>query len=257
MVFRRLHLLIFAFLAIRVSWAQGASRSAFDINVTSVSPAVVESALGQVCPGGNIVRSADGTPAGCGSCPTTTAFRDEHGEGFKWTLDRATVGHFTSPHADDVVLSGTGCEPHSLNFGGSFVFTLEAVRLRFLTYEEGLLTDRCHDLRFTDGRNFLVCERGWGGQGWSFDSVFFVAFSADGKANVSPVLTTDDSTETCGLDAEGEIAGPVRRSAIKSAEFPDLNGDGLADLSITATLGLKRLTKAEREACLKASYDSP
>ena len=42
---------------------------------------------------------------------------------------------------------------------------------------------------------------------------------------------------------------------ITAARSDDVNGDGLADLSITVNLGEEQLTRAEQSACVKALPD--
>src|ERR1039457_6510703 len=73
----------------------------------------IEGALRIVCPDGKISRSPGGRAVGCRSCPAGTGLSDVPGIG--WDLQRAIMGHFTSAGAQNLVLSGRGCEPHSLH----------------------------------------------------------------------------------------------------------------------------------------------
>lgn len=218
--------------------------------------AEIVDALAEICPGSNISWNEDGSVSGCSICPAGTTFQDERGEGFQLQLRRATFGHFTSPQADSIVLSFVGCEPHSTNFGGSFVFVLESGRPRISAYNQALITERCHKLSFPNGRDFLVCQIQWGGQGMQWSYIYSVAFERDGKSEITPIFTTEDTVGTCGENPEGTPAGPVQRSSIENIRFADLNGDGKTDIAITATLGRKLLTAAERRACLRAQAKS-
>ena len=232
---------------------QAVPSPSFDLRA---NPAEIGDALAEICPRNNIIWKEDGTASGCSICPAGTTFQDERGQGFELRLRRATLGHFTSPQAENIILSVVGCEPHSTNFGGSFVFVLESGRPRFLAYNQALITEPCHKLNFPNGRNFLVCRMEWGGQGMQWSYIYSVAFERDGKSEITPIFTTEDTVGTCGEGAEGTPTGPVQRSSIENIRFPDLNGDGNADISITATLGRKLLTAAEQTTCLRAQGKS-
>lgn len=241
-----------AFLLFAVlSGIQSTSHLVFESGATDVQANQIAEALADICPNGEVTKTSDGRATGCRGCPAGTAFQDERGEGWSWELRSSTAGHFTSK-ADNLLLSGAGCEPHSLDFGGSFLFILRPDRPELLTYNQGLITDHCHKLRADNGRDDLVCQNAYGGQGTTWRFVYLVSFEADGKSRREPIFTAIDTIDTCGYGPEGiEITGPVQHSEIEAVSFPDLNGDGRADLLITASLGKKLLTQGEREMCMQ------
>ena len=204
----------------------------------------IEGALRIVCPDGKISRSPGGRAVGCRSCPAGTGLSDVPGIG--WDLHRAIMGHFTSAGAQNLVLSGRGCEPHSLHSGGSFIFDVGPRGSSLLKYDPGLITEHCRRLRFKDGRSFLVCRDVDASQGTHWSYVYQVDFGKAGDARTTPIFAIEDSTLTC--------AEEVRHSTINAILFPDLNRDGFRDVSITATLGTVRLTEAERRECNLGHY---
>ncbi|MFQ5816823.1 MAG: hypothetical protein ACE5H2_02555 [Terriglobia bacterium] len=222
----------------------------YDDSTTETGAAAVAEAMAAICPQSELTRAEDGTVTGCRVCLPGMDFENERG--FEWELRRATFGHFTAASADNLILSGIGCESHSSNFGGSLLFVLQSGKPQLMTYHKALITENCQKLRLQDGRDFLVCEHEWGGQGWAWSFVWSVVFHHPGNSEISALFTTEDSLKTCGEDPEGDSRHPVQHSTIQSIRFPDLNGDGLADMSIRATLGKKLLTETERQACVRA-----
>jgi hypothetical protein len=173
-----------------------------------------------------------------------------------WELKHVTLGHFTSPISETLLLSGVGCEPHSLSSGGTFVFVLELDRPRLLDYREGLITEDCQKLPLRDHRDFLVCADRWGAQGYEASYLYGVVFDSTGKSTVQAVFETDDNVGTCGADADGNFLGPVQQSSIKAVRFRNLNAPGPLEMLVTVALGKRVLTEAESAACLKR-IDNP
>lgn len=207
----------------------------------------VEMALAVICPTGDILRTPNGKVAGCRRCPVGTDFQSI--EGLEWTLQKATFGHFTAPDARNIILSGRGCGSHASYFGGSFMFVLQSGRPQLLAYNQALITERCQSLRFHDARDFLVCEDRSGGQGIGWAFIYIATFDQDGKTQATPLFITEDTVGTCGENDMGKPVGPVQSSSIQEVQYADLNGDGLPDISITATLGTRLLSERERKTC--------
>ena len=87
----------------------------------------IEHALRMICPDGKISGPRDGEAIGCRGCPAGTLLVDV--PGLRWDLHHAIMGHFTSPIAWNVLLTGIGCErirttgavPSSSIFGAAYL----------------------------------------------------------------------------------------------------------------------------------------
>jgi len=120
----------FVFLLCSVS-ATGQDKLAafFDPDETNTRATELVDALKEICPQGEIARNGRGYVAGCVHCPRQTAEGDS--EDLNWELKRTFSGHFTSAREDNIVITGRGCEPHSSNFGGTFVFTVKGTAVSY------------------------------------------------------------------------------------------------------------------------------
>jgi hypothetical protein len=197
----------------------------------AVNPAELEAAVALLCKPADIIRSQNGAASGCKKCPAGTDFYGQNmGE---WEMRNSLSGHFTSPADDNLIVGGFNCDSHANNFGGSFIFSLKSGKPRLLKYDNGLVTDSCHKFRYADGREFLVCQGGWTGQGENDSSVFLARFEATGKDNETIVFTTSDSTATCGDDASVQVIG----SNVKELKFTNKDSGELTGMTIVATFG--------------------
>jgi len=177
--------------------AQTSSKARLNAPNTDVRAADVEAAVGLICKPSDITRSKSGTVSGCRVCPEGTDFHQFTVFPSGWELQSATSGHFTSANDDNLLLSGSGCDSHANNFGGSFVFTFKDGKAKLIRYDNGLLTDQCHKFDFADGRNFLVCRGGFTGQGENDEDVSTASFAASGEEAVDYLISTNDTTGTC------------------------------------------------------------
>jgi hypothetical protein len=196
-----------------------------------VQAADIEAAVATLCAPTDITRRNDGSISGCRVCPEGTDFsHDGHSD---WGLFADTPGHFTSPQDDNLLLDGSGCDSHASNFGGSFMFSLKSGKPRLLYYDQGLDTSQCRKFSFPDGRNFLICRGGWTGQGENIANVSMVSFEANGKDVSAKLISTMDSTYTCGDDPDVV----VQDSDITDIKFLPSDSGVITGLTITATLG--------------------
>ncbi|MFZ0820944.1 MAG: hypothetical protein WAM91_12805 [Candidatus Acidiferrales bacterium] len=196
----------------------------------SASDADIELAVPMFCPKREILRGKDGKISGCSRCPTGT---DMYGTGVRtqWELRSGTMwGHFTSPSAENLIVSGYGCDSHAHNFGGSYMFTRRAGKLRLLKYDPALFVSDCHAFPYPDGRDFLVCKGGWFGMGEGSGFVFHVAFGATGEDRDTTLFNVKDTTGTCGSSR----AQVVHSSDISNLKFSIKEDGELA--GFTATL---------------------
>jgi hypothetical protein len=126
-----------------------------------------------------------------------------------------------------------GCEPHAMNFGGSLLFAHKDGNVRVMKYEQGLITDRCHKFSYADGRNFLICQEGWVGQGETLDNVVVVSFDSSGEETSTYLIQTDDTTMTC----RPAMPTLVQRSAITGIQFIPQDTAQITGFTVTAKLG--------------------
>jgi hypothetical protein len=68
-----------------------------------------------------------------------------------------------------VLVSGSGCEPHADDFGGSFLLTKQGLSWHKVRYVAGLIAFDCHKLTGSDGRDRLICGQAdtWMGDEYS------------------------------------------------------------------------------------------
>ena len=189
-----------------------------------------------------------GNGAGCqGHCPEYTDLR---GEDMTWNVTGVTLGHFLSPTSDDIALSVSGCEPHSMNFGGTVLLTRRSGRWSMLWYKAGVDTSRCHKVSLRDHREILVCIGEYGGQGNLWTSLYVEDLGSPKPALMaggSEFFTAYDNTLTCGQSESGMF--PLIRSHIHHVEFVDsANGDPPA-IWVSASYGEKATTPATVSAC--------
>ena len=191
----------------------------------------IESAVGAICKSGDITRSKDGRVSGCHTCPKGT---DSYGESHSnWEMYAETPGHFISAQDDNLILDGTGCDSHANNFGGSFIFSIKDGKARLVRYDQGLVTSQCHKFAYKDGRDFIVCRGGWGGQGENDENVFMAAFAATGKETVTRLISTSDTRGTC-LDDPTQV---VQEAEVSSIKFVPQDSGQITGMTVTATLG--------------------
>jgi hypothetical protein len=213
---------------------------------SNVISSYIAIAFAEICAPNNTIKGPTGALVGCVTCPKGSAFQDERN--MHWELKHVLAGHFTSADEESIILSVQGCEPHSMNFGGTFVLLRDNTKLNLLSYNESLITERCHKLRSPDGRDFLVCQGEWGAQGSVASFIYQVFFDGKGVSKTTPIFDTFDSTLTCGVDPEGKPDNPVRKSEIRSVQFEEHDNE-VSGLSISVSLGKKQLPQSEKVAC--------
>lgn len=227
-------------LAAVVGWSQPADwytqpifpAAAADLKTVDVRP-LLQTACGN-----------DARENGCSACPPGSA---DPGPG-EVSLQVVTFGHFISATSEDALLSMLGCEPHSHYSGGSFLLTKRAGKWTRVGYHSRLITEQCHKLGARSGREMLVCSHYFGAQGAISRFLYLLDFGVPKKPRVTPLLTVWNEMRACGQAGE-EGNNPVRQSVIDSVRFPDLNGDGVEDVSIVARTGAVQRSDADYKAC--------
>ncbi len=167
---------------------------------------LIAAALAQACPAGSVTRNAKGRPTGCRVCPRQTDVRDLPGS---WTLKEALTGRFLSAHGRNLLMTGWGCEPHMLNWGGAFLFALaRAGPPRLLRYYAGLSSVRWRAFRMPKGRDLLLGRAEGGAQGTRTQSVIQLAFRTSGRFSLRTLFAT--ASVWCAEASGGPPTPPVR-----------------------------------------------
>jgi hypothetical protein len=202
--------------------------------------------LEAVCPG----RVEAGKQIGCRTaCPDFTTFPAGR---LQWSLVRVTHGHFLSPSSDDAVLAMGGCEPHSLNFGGSILLTRRSQKWRMLWYKAGVPTDECRKVALPDGREILVCLGGYGAQGYRWTALYVEDLRAPRRALMAGeeehFFQVFDDTANCGMHIDSSATPLLTHTHIDKVVFSVIRGR--STISVTASLGRRRMTQADAQACV-------
>jgi hypothetical protein len=241
---------VLLFLLTALAWAQpaGAPKPVFPNDSQDPKQAGGAKLLEAVCPGHVVV----GKDIECKMvCPEFTAF---NGDDLGWSVTGIIRGHFLSPSSDDAVLSMSGCEPHSLNFGGTILLTRQSGGWTKLWYKAGVPTDNCHRAKLESGREVLVCLGRYGGQGVVSMQLYVEDLLIPETALMAGYRTSFfgivDTTRTCGYDYEDESKTfPIKRGFIERAEFQDGANGTLLGLSVFGRNGERTVTPAQAEAC--------
>jgi hypothetical protein len=242
---------VLLFLLTTLAWAQpvGAPKPVFPDDSRDPKQAGGAELLEAVCPGHVVV----GKEVGCKIvCPEGSGFE---GVAEGWILNRITRGHFLSPESEDAVLSMGGCESHPANFGGTILLTMRSEKWKMLWYKGGVPTEDCHRSKVPRGREILICQGGWGGQG----NVSIELYVED---LLSPrgALMTDDSTTffsigdtmgTCGYDFENKSKpSPIQHGFVERVQFLNASDGALLGLSVFARRGERTLTVGQVQECI-------
>jgi hypothetical protein len=230
-----------------ICFSQDKLASFFDPDETTALAPEVTDALKLICPQGDISRDQQGRITGCRHCPRQTTEWDA--EDLDWDLKRTFNGHFTARNENNLILSGRGCEPHSGNFGGTFVFAVTDSVVRLLRYDKAVITERCRRLTVMTAPDILVCTDDWGAQVTLWSYVYAVEFRPDGKSIVKHIFgTIDKSQQKCGIDFFDDSPTSVQESHITALDVSNSKGRP-SNLFITASIGEKTPTDVERKAC--------
>ncbi len=186
---------------------------------------------------------AEGTA--CDTCPG-----DSSPAGVGFSLKRVILGPFVAPGDVDGFATITGCEQMHASIGWGFLITRRTGKWESLQEVLGLELDYCHRMRFRSGRQLLVCED-YRMDSWKLlHSV--TAIFAEGETIVfRNLMTATDTTGVCEKQARPQ------KAQIDRIEFRDLNGDGIEDVSFSASFGTLTDSKRRRELCQEAQSGKP
>lgn len=160
-----------------------------------------------------------------------------------WKITGVLRGHFLAADSEDAVLAEEGCLPHAAFFGGSFLVTKRSdawVQVRFL---EGLITNQCHKIAASDGRDVLICQHSYGGQGYVFRDLQFVDFKSAPAAQDRIIFRAANTVATCGWSATDGPPFPVENAYVVRIEFTP------ASMSVYARYGSAMLNRQQVDDC--------
>jgi hypothetical protein len=242
--------LVIFFIAV-AAWAQPAARPApiFPTDNQDLKQGDAAELLEVACPG-KVVAGKDLT---CGNaCPEFTGMRGDVDLG--WHVAAVIRGHFLSPTSDDAALAVVGCEPHTMNFGGTILFTRHSKKWTMLWYQPGVHTEKCHRVPLADSREILVCMGWYGAQGYVSTALYTEdllspagsLMAEEGHAKFFEVV---DNTLTCGRNSGNETKPePLKLEFIERVTF-GIPSDRTAALSVIANYGEKAMPPAEVTLC--------
>jgi hypothetical protein len=153
--------------------------------------------------------------------------------------------HFVSPSSEDALVSGSGCESHADDFGGSFLLTKQGLSWHKVRYVAGLIAFDCHKLTGSDGRDRLICGQADSWQGDEFSSVCI----HDPGADLIKTDTLDtqfargfalDNRGECFFgveDTTGAMGKSVQRGFIQRVEFAGIASGHQTRIIVIARLG--------------------
>ena len=124
-------------------------------------PEIVEA----VCSRGNVISKDD--QLACGSCPNIvdTDWQDS------FQLEELHYGSYTRPNTREAYVDFSGCEPHASNFGGSVLLRQQTNGWQTVRYDSGFRSHTCDLLTTASGRDKLVCQGKYMGQGYEIQSM--------------------------------------------------------------------------------------
>ncbi len=190
--------------------------------------------LGSLCETGVVRRDRGAIEVGCVCCPPFENCGPVAGgkprgdpEEVYPVLTRSS-GSFTRPGTRELAVTFQGCEPHSLNYGGTALYRELDGRWAFAGYATGFAASRCQPYRLSSGRDVLICEFSDAHQGSGATRVFIYDFAPPDRTCWTPLADFVDDTSLC----EGEPGKPLTWSALDRVNLVDVNGDGILDLRL-------------------------
>jgi hypothetical protein len=209
----------------------------------AVSKETNSALLKTACQGGKV----DGDS--CSKCPD---FQGSHPDQGPWKIISVVMGHFSSASSEEALIRSNLCSVEGPGFQTrlGFWMLLGKRNGKWTKLEDDTLApDNCVQKKLSSGREFLICES-WqyqrdGEVTYRLGTVMLENNSFKGRE----LLAATDSTAAC---REGNNA---EKGVVQDIAFRDLNGDGLEDISITATYGSFPMTGRRLEQCTAAFED--
>ena len=170
----------------------------------------VRGLLASICPNGIVADPGLHGFAGCRTCPQFTSAPDWQ----NWSVVAVHYGHFSDPAAEEAAVATSGCEPHSMKWGGTELFRRDGAKWKLKWYHRRLIIRDCVMVRRKDGRDLLVCSDEDGGQG-----IVARTLSVMDLAQPARLLTVTDNTATCGTWGNFEGIVPIQKGVFTEVAF--------------------------------------
>ena len=187
------------------------------------------------CEGGKV----DGNS--CSKCPNS-----DQGP---WFVRSLIIGHFSSPTSEEAIITSGNCYDTMPGMG---IGVLLGKRNGTWTKLEDFLnsqSDVCTVRKQRSGREFQTCESTHYSRDGEVEQTLGTVMVENDALDFHLLFTAVDNTASCMLQGLSE------KAEIKDIDFRDLNGDGLEDISITATYGSFKRTSSLRDQCTAAYED--
>lgn len=188
-----------------------------------------------ICGAGNISEKQG--QISCQTCPDSTTDNSIGG-----TLTSVIYGNFTKAGNQEALVDLGGCEAHAANFGGTVLLHRSNNGWSKVRYERGLRSNSCLKIRNRTGRDSLICQNSYMGQGHLMDWIEAVEISTTQTQNTR-LLEVESNTATC--------RPPYYEVQIKDFLLRDTNKDNRPDLiiKVSETREPKSITRSNNDQC--------
>jgi hypothetical protein len=173
-----------------------------------------------ICGAGNITREQGKIV--CKKCPSFTGYSGDSGG----SLTSVVYGSFTKAGIREALVDLGDCEPRVGNWGGSVLLRRTNKGWSRILYEQGLRSHSCLKISNKTGRDSLVCEGSYTGQGYFITSLDHLEIGTTKIKNIN-LLKVESNTATC--------RPPFYDVGIKDFTLRDTNQDKRFDLVIKVT----------------------
>ena len=157
----------------------------------------------------------------CAACPSDSGFPDDRRG---WRLAAVTMGHFTAPKENEVLLSTVGCEPHAAGSGGAFLLRDEGNGYQQVWYRPCYIATDWKKLKATDGRDMLICESSDGHQGIEDQFLYLLDLNGPDASTLRAAqifFSVPDSLDSCAVMTDGYAStGYIERVSFSTKSQP-------------------------------------
>jgi hypothetical protein len=188
-----------------------------------------------ICGAGNIAQEKGKIV--CKKCPSFTSYNDGTA-----TLTSVVYGSFTKAGSREALVDLADCEPHAGNWGGSVLLGRTNKGWSRIRYEQGLRSNSCLKIPNKTGRDSLVCESSYMGQGYFSQGLNKFEIGST-KTTSTKILNVGSNTASC--------RPPFYDMEIKDFTLRDTNQDKRADLVVKVTEARERkgITRSSDDQC--------
>jgi hypothetical protein len=142
-----------------------------------------------ICGPGNIAQEKGKIV--CKKCPSFTSYNDGTA-----TLTSVVYGSFTKAGIREALVDLGDCEPHAGNWGGSVLLRRTNKGWSRIRYESGFRSNSCLKIPNKNGRDSLVCESSYMGQGYFSQGLNKFEIGST-KTTTTKILNVGSNTASC------------------------------------------------------------